>query len=136
MTRRPWIRWSLALAAVCISTASWAGLKAYAPLALNVAKDGTSWASGSPADVRSSADNTEFIGCGVFTSSGSTFAYCSAGHSPAPWLGCTTFDPKMIDAISSLTSDSRIYFTVTNGQTGDCAAFEADTASTYSPKQP
>jgi hypothetical protein len=136
MPTRTWMRWSFVLAVVCTSTASWAGLRQPAPLGLSIQKDGTGWASGSPADVRSDPDDTEFIGCGVYTFSGSTFAYCNAGHSPAPSLSCTTFDPKMIDAIRALASDSRIWFSVTNAPTGDCAAFEADTASTYGPKLP
>jgi hypothetical protein len=71
------------------------------------------FASGDMNSARTSANPTEFIGCGVrHYAGGTTYAFCQAGYSEAEgdFVLCSSFDPVLVDAVKAIASFSYIQF--------------------------
>jgi len=96
--------------------------------------------SGQLADVRSSANGTDAIGCIVtYQTGGTPTGYCSASSGTAAAGGeCQTIDPQFVQLIAGLKGDSNLYIYGTGpvGQMATCNFIWISNASYYSPKQP
>src|SRR5437016_13553836 len=85
-----------------------AGAKYQSPVTI-----GSSYAYGSMADARASADSNQFIGCVVTGGSNGTGGYCYAVDSTGTFKMCSVPSaaaPTMLPALESMGSQSYVYF--------------------------
>lgn len=96
----------------------------------------SSYGYGTVGDARNSANGNEYIGCEVFTTTGSaTTALCFAQQdSPSYYTACSTDNAAMITAALSITSISYIELGVSAG--GDCTYLTVANDSTERPSTP
>lgn len=87
---------------------TWAGTVSAPEVSIYTDNNGYQWAKGSMVGARYSADSKQSIGCGILFSPPSIGCYAqdNAGH----YLGCSSNDPKHLDALQGMTDSSRIEF--------------------------
>jgi hypothetical protein len=113
-----------------------AGQKYTYPVYVNSSQN---YAEGSMGSARNSTDTSQMIGCAAegWTYNGTSYSavFCnamdSAGHSASCY---TSSNPTLLATVGTITSDSYVYFAWDS--TGACTVIEAETWSTFAPKQP
>jgi hypothetical protein len=117
------------------SAAAFAGLVQPAPVIVTLNPDGSGSASGDMAAARFSANDVEFIGCGVRRFSDPSgpilFAFCQATTADEVAGFCETEDPALIESIDGLSDYSFITFGW--NADGSCRAIGFSTQSFYIP---
>lgn len=115
---------------LCAATA-YAGLVQPAPVTI----DGNT-ATGDMVSARFSANDIEYIGCGVrsFADSPTTvfsFGFCQAVNAAGDNLFCATENPALVETLRSVADFSFITFSVDDA--GDCVGIGISTQSFYIP---
>ena len=95
-------------------------------------------ATGDMVTARYSQNDTEAIGCGIRKFSDGAggifeFAFCSAEDRGGERISCNTFDPALIDTVSSSTAFSFVFFGW--DEAGACNAIGFSNQSVYLPKK-
>lgn len=110
-----------------------AGSKSIYPVAVDVVHRD---ALGSLGSARNSSDTVQYIGCEVYsgTGSGNTTGYCYAKDAAAHYLTCRTTDSSLLATIRAMSGDCLLYFEADTS--GLCTAVDVTHHSIYEPKQP
>jgi hypothetical protein len=119
------------LAASLALPAARAGQGAFATVSVYSSSTGVS-AYGSIADARISADNVQYIGCGILTNEdGSSIIQCYASDTAGNGAYCDASDPSQaaLAAVSSVNGVSAVYFTADSS--GHCTYLSVSNASYY-----
>jgi hypothetical protein len=113
---------------------AWAGAKSRWPLKIDLA---SSTVQGSLATVRASRDTTSLLACevnGISGAYGGNSVNCWAQDAAGVFASCTSNDPVMITAMSSLNNDSLIRFSW--DAAGKCTYLTITNVSWGEPKVP
>lgn len=118
------------------SSIALAGRVQSVPVVVTVNADGSGQANGNMATARASANDVEYIGCGVrkyldnaggVTSSG----FCQAGDAAGVTASCFTDNAELLDTIENVADYSFVTFTWTSD--GRCRMIGISTQSFYIP---
>jgi hypothetical protein len=126
------------LALVAGSTVASAGQTQSAPVVIDYSLN---YATGNLGAARNSSDNQQFIGCEVEALAGDSFIWvtCQAQDAHGNSIRCLSKDPTLVQTVSTLKSDSWLYFDWINaaspGASVDCAMIRVRTSSIYEPKR-
>src|SRR5688500_17051032 len=120
-------------AIIAMTAAATAGTKA----SYEVTMFGSS-ATGSPASVRASADNVQYIGCNKYAVNGwGSTVTCTARSADGMTLTCyNRTQAEMKDTVSAITNSSFIEFHFDANEPTKCGFIKVDTSSKYGPLQP
>jgi len=95
----------------------------------------TSIAIGAIGSVRASADSTQYIGCiNEGYTSGTQYILCYARSSAGTYGSCTSSDPRLISAVTSITDNAFLEFSW--DASGSCTFLEVAATSYYPPVTP
>jgi hypothetical protein len=114
-----------------------AGAVQSVPVTVTVNPDGSGSADGNMATARNSHNTVEFIGCGTRRVDGGpvrgilAFGFCQAASADEVTGYCETENPKMLEALQSITAYSYIRFTW--NADGTCRSIGNSTQSFYIP---
>ena len=92
--------------------------------------------SGSLSAVRNSSNTTEYIGCKVSASAGTSPATvsCSAQNSVGAQFNCSSNDTHIVQVALSISGDS--FVNVNRDSAGTCTYISVDNSSINEPKAP
>lgn len=126
---------TIGILALCSSIAL-AGKVQSVPVTVTVNADGSGQASGNMATARASANDVEYIGCGVRKfddgAGGSTsYGFCQASDAAAVTAFCSTDNAELLDAISNVADYSFVTFSW--NADGMCRMVGVSTQSFYIP---
>lgn len=118
------------------SSIAMAGRVQPAPVVVTVNADGSGNANGNMATARASANDVEYIGCGVrkyLDGAGGVTAYgfCQAGDAAGVTAVCNTDNAELLDAIENVADYSFITFSWNTE--GQCRMIGISTQSFYIP---
>jgi hypothetical protein len=130
MTKR-----NIILAALLASSAAFAGHAQVTAVSIIDAATYTA-AEGTLRGARNSADYTQFIGCSIYTVSGSYITHCWARDATGRTLSCnqTNHDPTA-RAVSSINAISWIRFQIDDAVPGRCASVNVTNNSMHLPAE-
>jgi hypothetical protein len=119
-----------------ISSIAMAGRVQPAPVTVTVNTDGSGQAHGDMATARSSANDVEYIGCGVRrhdngAGGASAYGFCQAGDAAGVTGFCSTDNAELLDVIENVADYSFITFSWNNK--GQCRMIGISTQSFYIP---
>ena len=109
----------LTLAAVLAGSRAFAGQK-WGPSLVYLSEN---TAQGNLTDVRTSADATQYIGCQVSASPGSSFVFCAARNAAGLAKGCSSSLPELVAVANAVEPGTYLYFSWDN--TGACNYIQA-----------
>ena len=126
---------AIGMLALC-STVATAGLVKSVPVTVTVNADGSGQASGSMATARASANDVEYIGCGVRrfeNGAGGTSAhgFCQASDATGVTAACSTVNADLLDVIENVADYSFVTFSWNSD--GQCGLIGVSTQSFYIP---
>lgn len=118
------------------SSLAMAGRVQPAPVTVTMNADGSGNASGNMATARASANDVEYIGCGVRArdngAGGATFsAFCQAGDAAGITVQCWTNNRELLDVIQNVADYSFVTFSWNID--GSCSFIGISTQSFYIP---
>ncbi len=91
-----------------------------------------SYARGTMADARHSADSQQLIGCTVSASVGYSYVLCEARDANGVYKSCSTSDVSMVAAAQAIGTDSYVYFRW--NASGACTTVYVSNLSSIRPK--
>lgn len=91
-------------------------------------------AAGAYGDTRNSSDSRQFIGCTAFLRSDFTYMHCEATDSNGVHAVCVSYDPRMLNMVLGIGTNSYIYFRWDDS--GMCTQMEVAKYSIYAPAVP
>lgn len=118
------------------SSIAMAGLVQSVPVTVTVNADGSGSANGNMASARASANDVEYIGCGVRklidgTGAVTGFGFCQAGDAAGVTASCFTDNLDLLDAIENVADYSFVSFSWTTDE--QCRMIGISTQSFYIP---
>ncbi|MBM4257609.1 MAG: hypothetical protein FJ147_17160 [Deltaproteobacteria bacterium] len=89
--------------------------------------------SGSLPGARYSGDDRQYIGCSHYRHSvnPNSFAWCSAQDKAGKTVLCTSFDPRIVDAVKGMTDSSHLTFRLPNLYSQTCTDLTISNESIY-----
>jgi hypothetical protein len=120
---------------VGLASAAWAGYKQTANVYISAGSTST-YAFGSLASARASADTNQDIGClQYYLGNSSYYTSCWAEDATGHYVSCYSQDAAFFHAATAIKGDSALGFNFTNSS-GLCTSLEIENDSSYAPKQP
>jgi hypothetical protein len=116
------------------SSLAFAGLTQPANVVVVQNDDGSGSASGDMVSARTSANDSEFIGCGIkgFQGGGAgQFGFCQAADSNDNFIVCFTTNAHLLDTMKGVADYSFVRFDVNTK--GNCTRIDFSTQSFYLP---
>jgi hypothetical protein len=126
---------AIGMLALCSSVAL-AGLVKSVPVSVTVNPDGSGQANGSMATARASANDVEYIGCGVRrfdngAGGAGAHGFCQASDAAGVTGSCVTVNAELLDAIENVADYSFVTFSWNSE--GECGLIGVSTQSFYIP---
>ncbi len=131
------IRYLLSAATLTLAAGiAFAGFVLSAEILINLEADGSGAAQGDQWTARSSANDVEYIGCGIrHFSDGAggafSFGFCQAGDSEGVEAFCSTQNADLLDAMDSTSAFAFLAFSF--DANGECTRIGNSTQSIYLP---
>jgi hypothetical protein len=121
----------LGLAVVLGSTAAWAGERGSGYVVINTLSQ---YAYGSIGGARNSPDSTQFLYLSVWSNGTTEAVIVVAQDAAGLTMSCYSYEPLMVAAARTVTSDAYISFSWTSS--GQCTGLDVRAASITPPKAP
>jgi len=110
-----------------------AGVDGGIEVTVSVRPDGSGQAGGSLGTVRNSADQTQFIQCGVNVTGSSIYGFCQASDANGTVVLCSTTKRNLVDAMEGVSGDSHVFFEFDSS--GKCTRLFVNHGSYLEPKR-